>query len=185
MLKITVNKNATAMLDALAKKVDTYPNRIKQAQYTAAVATARTMPRRVGGITKGAKYIEYDVASYGPTGLVLTARPPKKIDSGGKHKRSKFYAAATTLGGRRKFVLTRAHLKGKQYFVLRPESRAQYGKRKKPPLTIPKMFSKEDMIKDELRDTMINELQKAFRRQGFGPRGGRSGPDLPSSGVGR
>lgn len=185
MLSVRVNKNATVMLENLAKKVDTYPNRIKQAQYTAALATARTMPRKVSGISRGAKYIEYDVSSYGPTGLMLVARPPKKIDRSGKYKRSKFFAAATTLGGRRKFVLTKSHLKGKQYFVLRPESRAQYGKRKKPPLTIPKMFSKQDRIKDELKDTMIIELEKAFRRQGFSPKGGRSGPDISSSRVGR
>lgn len=179
MLKIKINSEATTMLSAIADKVDTYPNRIKQAQMVGSLAAARVMPSKVKNVSRGASYIEYDVVQTGATGATLIARPPKKIDSKGKHKYSKYFAAAVALGGRRRFVLKKSHLKKGQYFVLRPESVAQYGKRKKPPLTIPKSFSQEAKIKPIIREVMIHELQKAFRRQGFGPRGGRTGADIP------
>jgi len=179
MLKIQVNSNATTMLAAVADKVDTYPNRIMQAQITGSTAAARVLPSKVKHVSRGARYIEYDVKRVGTTGAGLVARPPRKIDSKGKHKYSKYFGAAVALGGRRKYVLKKSHLKKGNYFVLRPESRAQYGKRKKPPLTIPKSFSDKAKIEPIIREVVIHELQKAFKRQGFSPRGGRTGADIP------
>ena len=178
MLSIRVNSNATTMLAAVADKVDTYPNRIKQAQITGCLAATRVLPSKVKHVSKGARYIEYDVKQSGTTGAGIVARPPKKMDSKGKHKYSKYFAAAVALGGRKRFVLKKSHLKKGNYFVLRPESRAQYGKRKKPPLTIPKSYSQKSKIEPIIREVVIHELQKAFKRQGFGPRGGRSGSDI-------
>lgn len=185
MLNIRINSNATTMLAAVADKVDTYPNRIKQAQTTALISSSKVLPKRVGVVSRGAKHIEYDVVASGATGAVLVARPPKKVDSKGKHKYSKYFAAAVALGGRKRFVLKQSHLKKGNYFVLRPESRAQYGKRKKPPLTIPKSYSQKSKIEPIIREVVIHELQKAFKRQGFGPRGGRSGSDIGRVTAGR
>lgn len=176
-VKIKINSNATKQMQALINKIDTFPNRIASVQQSALYRSIEDIYTRLGRISDAAFHLKMDITESGPLGYKISLSPPK-MRKVGKNGRSPYYAAVIFIKGRPGGQTLRS--KSGKKMKLRPSSvRAGYPKYLQE-AKLSAMPSNEARIKQEMRESVLRNLEYAIKRFGFGPRGGATGlEDLP------
>lgn len=176
-VKIQINSNATKQMKALVDKLDTFPNRIASAQQSALHRSVEDIYTRLGRISMAAFHLKLDIQPSGALGYKLSVSPPprRKI---GKSGRSPYYAAVIFIKGRPGGQTLRSK-SGKKMKLRQASVRDGYPKYLQE-AKLSSMPSNEARIKQEMRESVLKNLEYAIKRFGFGPRGGATGlEDLP------
>lgn len=174
MLKMTISSNATKQMEAIANKIDTFPNRVASAQQSALFRTANNIGQTLYRKYPASQYLNYTIATSGKLGYKLTIAPARntRTSAGG----DAYIAASVFLKGRKAYSVK---AKGNYLMKLRKESAPPYPSALWE-AKIPKMMGHEDELKSAAKDQIIKNLEYALSRFGFGPRGGATGViDLP------
>jgi hypothetical protein len=174
MLKMNINSNATRQMEALMNKIDTFPNRIASAQQSALYRTSNNLGQKLYNRFPASRYLDFVISTRGSLGYSLTITPMKneKTSNGA----DAYIAASILLKGRKAYTV-----RGKRgnLMVLRDASVPPYPRVLRI-ASIPYSKGHSDEIKTEARNIIIQNLEFAVKRFGFGPLGGTSGlTDLP------
>jgi len=170
-IRMQINAGSFDALKRISNHIDTFPNRIASAQQSAMLETIRELGAKLMKHGMAARYLDYDVYQYGPVGLRLRIGPAK-TDRKGKDGYSTKMATKVLLSGRRGGKVYR---KEDSAFKLRKGSVQQGYPKYLSEFKLGRIPSKRDAIRKEAKELMINNLMKAYRRQGFGVRGGAQG----------
>lgn len=172
MLKVQVNSNATAMLQNIINKVDSFPNMIASAQNRAINRTIDQAYGKMFVYGMGAKYLTMDVESRGVLGAKITVKPE------GDKNSKEYIAGSVFLEGRKGGKIIRPKA-GKQFLKLRDESVQNGYPEFLRQVKLKGMKGYKSEIKRDLSDLFLFEVQQAARQVGFGPKGGSpSGEDF-------
>ena len=167
-VRMRVDAGSFEALKRIRNHIDTYPNRIASAQQSAMLETIRELGAKLMRHGNAAYYLDYDVYQYGPVGLRLRIGP-SKTDRKGKDGYSTKMATKILLTGRRGGKVYR---KAQGKFKLRPGSVQDGYPKYLSEFKLGRIQSKRDVITKDAKQLMIDNLMKAYRRQGFGVRGG-------------
>ena len=169
MLKMQINSNATNQMQALIGKIESFPNRIASIQQSALYRSADNISQKLYRVYPASRYLGYVISASGPLGYKMTITPEKGMQT--RNGADAYIAAAVLLKGRKAY---RVKAKGNYKMVLRKESVPPYPKALFQ-ADIPRMQGKSDEIKRDAREIIINNLEYAIKRFGFGPKGGSTG----------
>lgn len=173
MLKIQVNSNATTQMQNVINKVGTYPNRIASAQISGIRRSEGQIIKELSSISKAAKYLKFEIRENGKLGARITLSPP------GKENIDSYYAAVTFITGRKGGKIIRS--KSGKLMKLREESVRQGYPEYLRVAKLGALPSYKKEIKEISRYAVIESIQYALSRFGFGPRGGATGLEDLSS----
>ena len=173
MLKIRINKSASAQMEYAAIRTQTVPLRLQIAQLRAINAAAEKIKSRLPEISRGAKYLEVKAMPYGPVGAQLVISPAKgsKSNKGGRNVQ---IASAIVLTGKKGGGYI--YPKRTAAMKLRAESvAAGYGQfytrfRKA------RIVSKRPAVRELAKQVVVSLINQSLSKEGFGPRGGLSAP---------
>lgn len=170
-----INSNATNQMQALIAKLDSFPNRIASVQQSALYRSVDNISQQLYNLYPASRYLGYYISPSGALGFKLTIAPEKGMKT--RNGADAYIAAAVLLKGRKAY---RVKARGNYRMILRPESVPPYPSALWT-AKIPSMRGHGDDIKRDARQVIINNLEYAIKRFGFGPRGGATGlSDLPS-----
>ena len=175
MLKITINKSASAQMEYAALNTQILPLRLQAAQFRAVNAAVEKVKSRLPEISRGAKYLDVKVMGYGPVGAKLVISPSKKTQTG-KNGRNLQIASSIVLTGKKGGGYI--YPKKKMAMKLRSESVADgygqfYSRVKKA-----RIKSKRPEVKELARQVVVDLIGQALTKEGFGKRGGVSRPSM-------
>jgi hypothetical protein len=175
MYDMNINSNATRQMDALINKIDSFPNRIASIQQSGLYRSADNISQKLYAIYPASRYLAYEITPSGDLGYKLTIKPEKGMKT--RNGADAFIVASVFLKGRKAY---RVKSRGAYRMVLRPESVPPYPSALWS-AKIPSMRGHADEITQDARRIVLENLQYAIKRFGFGPRGGSTGlSDLPS-----
>lgn len=175
MLKITVNRTASAQMEYAALNTQILPLRLQAAQMRAINAAADKIKNRLPEISRGAKYLEVKAMPSGPVGAKLVIAPAKSSKSG-KNGRNVQIASSIVLTGKKGGGYI--YPKKKDAMKLRAETTAegygQFYKRVKKA----RIKSKRPEVRELARQVIVDLIGQSLTKEGFGKRGGVSRPSI-------
>lgn len=196
-IKLEYDPTTMQGLTSLINQVDNYPNRLKSAKIAGTMATQRRVQQilQSGKYGNAFKYLIVEQVVQGKN-CKITIKPPQPVTTKKNYGYSPTWGAVVAFYGRRAFrskkIAGPPVEKGEKgssgiawgRYEIRPGSRAEYGdyissfKVRAQPADASRKLD----IKMESAAIFRNEIVKAIRRYGFGPRGGapRGMSDLPS-----
>lgn len=169
MLNIRVNRSASLQLETAAIFYSILPVRVQYAQAAGMAGAKRSIKQAVLPVGKAAKYLQYEIIPYGPTGMVLKITPyPKEYvrkDGGNIQIASAILLTGKKGGG---FIVPKKGL------VMKTRSASVNAGYKAFYQTVRKVAiqSKRKQIQEIARQVLLQELKISFAKQGFGIRGG-------------
>lgn len=174
MLKISVNRSASAQAEYAALSAQTLPLRLRSAQVRAMLAAEQKVKNSLPEISRGARYLQVKANAYGPVGAKLIISPSKQARTG-KDGRNLQIGSAIVLTGKK----GGGYIKSKKKNNLMRTRRESvlhgymqyYSKVKKVAIK-----SKRNQVKELARKAVTDSIRQALTREGFGPRGGVSSP---------
>jgi hypothetical protein len=190
-MKIEYDPTSMQGLSYLINQVDNYPNRLKSAQVAGTTAAQRRIINNLKSGKYGTVWKEMLVEmSINGTRSKIIIKPPPPITRRTKYGYSATWGANVAFYGRRAYrsISPNNTASGPGYsggwYTLRPESAAKYVphlKRFRVPRMAPDESTKLD-VKLDSAEIFRDEIIKAIRRFGFGPRGGapRGRGEMPS-----
>lgn len=178
MLKISINRSASAQMEYAALNTQILPLRLQAAQMRAINAAVEKVKSRLPEVSRAARYLEVKAMSYGPVGAKLVIAPAKqsKTDKNGRNVQ---IASSIVLTGKKGGGYI--YPKRKYAMKLRAESTAEgygefYRKVRKA-----RIKSKRTEVRELARQVVIDLIGQSLTKEGFGKRGGVSRPstDIP------
>lgn len=172
MLKIQIDRRASAQINGAADWADTLPFRILKVQMEALDRAGVKIVTRLARDYGAGSYIDADLEPFGPIGMRLKLTP-KKTKTAGRDGRNPSIGAAILLGGKKGGGYIRP--RRRRAMKLRDGSVAdgypEFAKKVRKVV----IASKREAIKNLARQIVVQELQSQLGKQGFGPRGGGGG----------
>jgi len=178
MLKITINKTASAQMEYAAIYTQTLPLRLQAAQMRAILAAVEKVKARLPEISRAARYLDVKAMPYGPVGAKLIISPNKRSQTG-KNGRNLQIASSIVLTGKKGggFI----YPKQRRAMKLRKESTlAGYGEfytrvRKA------RIKSRRSEVRALAAQVVVGLIQESLTKEGFGKKGGVRAPmtDIP------
>jgi hypothetical protein len=178
MLKISINKTASAQMEYAALNTQILPLRLQAAQMRAINAAEEKLKNRLPEVSRAARYLEVKAMQFGPVGAKLVISPAKSSKSG-KNGRNVQIASSIVLTGKKGGGYI--YPKKKDAMKLRSESIAegygQFYKRVKKA----RIKSKRPEVRELARQVVVDLISQSLTKEGFGKRGGVSRPstDIP------
>ena len=168
MLSIRVNKSSLIQTEMAAIYYSVLPVRVQHAQVQAMMRSKRDMKMATADLGRAAKYLQYEIIPFGPTGMTLKVKPYPK-GSFRKDGGNIQIGSAILLTGKKGGGVIRG--KGNGIMKVRSESVGQgYSEfyRAVRKVAIP---SKRKEIREIAKQVIIKNLKQEFIRQGFTARG--------------
>lgn len=174
MLKITINKTASAQMEYAALNTQMLPLRLQAAQIRAVLAAVKKVKSRLPEISRAASYLEVEAVSYGPVGAKLIISPSRKKDTD-KNGRNLQIGSAIVLTGKKGGGMISSKRK---IMKLRPASvAAGYGQFYAQVKKV-RIKSKRNEVRELAKQEVVNLIGLALTKEGFGKRGGVSRPTM-------
>jgi len=178
MLKITINKTASAQMEYAALNTQTLPLRLQAAQMRAVMAAAEKVKNRLPEVSRGARYLEVKAMSFGPVGAKLVITPSKNSKTG-KDGRNVQIASSVVLTGKKGGGYI--YPKNRRAMKLRKESVINGYGQFYTRVRKARIKSKRPEVRALAREVIIDLINQSLTKEGFGKRGGVSRPstDIP------
>jgi len=178
MLKITINRAASAQMEYAAIYTQTLPLRLQAAQMRAILAAVEKVKARLPEISRAARYLDVKAMPYGPVGAKLIISPNKRSQTG-KSGRNLQIGSSIVLTGKKGGGYV--YPKQKRAMKLRRESVLMgygefYTRVKKA-----RIKSRRSEVRALASQVVIGLIQESLTKEGFGKRGGLKAPmtDIP------